>query len=484
MLSTPSRSAVTSFAAFLALSIAWMATIPLFAGPDEPANFIKAAAVVRGELVGESIPPSVSTSFWSTYVDIDPRFGTAQLVPWCFVGQPQTPACDAPLETLSPVEPARTDMGRYPPFGFVPAGVGTFFGPSDWGVRGARLTLALACCGLLTLAAELLRRRDRSLVPLLAAATPGVIFLSSVTSPSGLEVTAAIAAWSALWLGIDERWKRTSTFVTFIGTASLLVVTRPAGIVSLAVMAAVALMADARPWFDALRRRWHHPVVLVSACAVSLIWYVAVYSHNTGVDLDVESRVSDVGTIVSRSFADLPRLIGESIGNFGWLDTPSPAFVVWGFVAIVAGLGWRTVRTSNPRRRAALAIAVVGVPMWHLALNINYQDLLGTFGAQGRHLTPLIVGIPLAATMHRRTALVDSMLTTIILFLHAWCVLAALRRYATGSVGDDLFGFVRQPEWTPPLGIGLTLLVIAVTHVVAWLALRPARATPRSSVGG
>ena len=98
------RAIVTAGVAFFSLCLAWMSVLPLFAGPDEPANFIKSAAVVRGELVGTPIDASATTSFWSTYVDIDAKFGTAQQVPWCFVGQPQTPACDKPLAELTAVE--------------------------------------------------------------------------------------------------------------------------------------------------------------------------------------------------------------------------------------------------------------------------------------------------------------------------------------------------------------------------------------------
>ncbi|NCX17669.1 MAG: hypothetical protein EBX15_02795, partial [Acidimicrobiia bacterium] len=47
------------WAGFFALLTAWMLVLPLFAGPDEPANFIKSAAVVRGEFVGEPIAASV-----------------------------------------------------------------------------------------------------------------------------------------------------------------------------------------------------------------------------------------------------------------------------------------------------------------------------------------------------------------------------------------------------------------------------------------
>jgi X-X-X-Leu-X-X-Gly heptad repeat protein len=468
---TPATRRAAIFAAgYFALCIAWIAVLPLFAGPDEPANFIKSAAVVRLRFVGEPIPPSASTSFWSTYVDIDERFGVAQQVPWCFVGQPQAAACDKPLASLAPVERARTDMGRYPPLGFVPAGIGTFVGPSDAGARAARVTGAVVACALLGLAAALLRRRGKSLAPLLAVATPGVIFLSAVSSPSGFEIAAAITAWTALWLCVAERWSRASTVTTFMIAAALLVAARPAGAVTVAVMLGAAALADHRTLLGTPRRDWRSWVILTASVMVSGGWYVTVYDANLGAELDIETRVEKLTTVVTRSLADLPRLVGESVGNFGWLDTPSPTLVVWTFVALTAAFAWRAFDPADRRVRAAISVAALAVPAWHIVLNRNYQDLLGTFGAQGRHLTPFIVGIPLAAVMRRAPRASDRVVATVVVLAHLWCVLVAMRRYSLGAGGDDLLGFLRAPVWSPPLGITGTLVVVAFAHAAAWFA--------------
>jgi len=466
------HDALPAVGAFFALSVAWMTVLPLFAGPDEPANFIKSAAVVRGELVGEPIAASATTSFWSTYVDIDPRFGTAQQVPWCFVGQSQVPACDNPLSTLTPVESSRTDMGRYPPVGFAPAGIGTFVGPTDLGVRAARATAALVACAMLATSIALLRRRGRSILPVVVATTPGVLFLSSVTSPSGLEIAAAITAWTAVWLAISERWGRASTVTIFVAAASVLVLSRPAGAVTVAVMMAAAVITEHRAVGSAVVHHWQRLSWLGLALALSGAWYLAVYDDNLGIELAVESRVTDASAVVSRTLSDLPRVIGESVGNFGWLDTPSPTFVIWAFVAMSASLAWRAFAGATRRGRLALVVVAVSIPLWHVALNLNYQELLGTFGAQGRHLTPFLVGLPLAAVMTRKTSGSDRTILGAFVVLHLWCVLVALRRYSLGAGGDDLFGFLRNPSWTPALGMVGAIIIVAVAHLAAWLGLR------------
>lgn len=147
-------------------------------------------------------------------------------------------------------------------------------------------------------------------------------------------------------------------------------------------------------------------------------------------------------------------------------------FVVWAFVALGSGLAWRAFDNAGQRERAAIAFVIAAIPLWHIVLNRNYQDLLGTFGAQGRHLTPFIVGVPLAAVMRREARSSDRALVTVFVLLHLWCVLVALRRYSLGAGGDDLLGFIRNPAWVPPLGMLTTLTAVGVAHIVAWFGLR------------
>ena len=146
---TQSHQLVSLFISFFLLIAVWSTLTPLFAAPDEPASYVRGAALVRGEFVGIDIAASQTTSYWSTYVDIPQQFGVAQLVPWCFVGKPDTPACSLPLETLTPVEEPRTDMGRYPPVGYFASGLGSLVGPTDFSARLGRLINAAVCAFLI-----------------------------------------------------------------------------------------------------------------------------------------------------------------------------------------------------------------------------------------------------------------------------------------------------------------------------------------------
>ena len=68
-------------ASFLLMAV-WGLLVPLFAGPDENSNYVHAAAIVRGELVGEAREPTLFESYYRTEVDIDRQFGAANWVPW------------------------------------------------------------------------------------------------------------------------------------------------------------------------------------------------------------------------------------------------------------------------------------------------------------------------------------------------------------------------------------------------------------------
>ena len=211
-----SRLVASLFFVFLVLIGLWSTITPLFSAPDEPASYIRGAALVRGEFIGTDIAPSVTTAYWSTYVDIPQQFGVAQLVPWCFVGKPDIPACSQPLETLTPVEDPRTDMGRYPPVGYLFSGIGSLVGPSDLSVLLGRLVNAAVCALLFALACRNYIAIGRSPIVIMAAISPGVIFASSVISASAIEIAAAVCFWASLSVLFQEnsRLVRISTIAS------------------------------------------------------------------------------------------------------------------------------------------------------------------------------------------------------------------------------------------------------------------------------
>ena len=98
------------WAATAALGLAWAASTPMAASPDEPAHIIKAAAVVRGEWIGE---PTDRPGF--TKVEVPA--GVAAAWNWtCTAYEESTPAsCQGTFRDGSELVAAKTSAGLYNP---------------------------------------------------------------------------------------------------------------------------------------------------------------------------------------------------------------------------------------------------------------------------------------------------------------------------------------------------------------------------------
>ena len=457
-----SHTFTSLFLCFFFLTSVWSTLTPLFSGPDEPASYIRGAAIVRGQFTGTDIAPSETTSYWSTYVDIPQQFGVAQLVPWCFVGKPDTPACRLPLETLTPVENPRTDMGRYPPTGYFFSGLGSLMGPTDLSVYLSRFFNALVSSIFFALAVKTWIHTNRSPISIFAAISPGVIFASSVISTSALEISAAICMWSSSYAWMKQNSKLNS--FSIIASGTMLVLARPTGPIYL--MIAVLLVLISAPLSESFisfaKRSKVVMLILGTSTLLAAVWQLFIYSHNLDKSY-VEEETPNLFEIIQQSLNDLTRKIAESIGNFGWLDTPAPTIVIWCFVFFsVIGI-LRTWPKMSLRHRTAISALPLLIVLMMIYLNWSTQKYGGNFGVQGRHLTPLIVGIPILGGL-----IWSPTLTTRKLFLATWsgCVfisgLVALRRYSVGVKQSNFFEMFSKPVWTPPLGIASSIFALAI----------------------
>jgi hypothetical protein len=481
------RLALVASAVFLLLAV-WSITVPLFASPDENAHYIKSAAVVRGVLIGESRVPSVAEAYWSTDVDIDVQFNAANWVPWCFAPDPAQPACARPVQETDPrQEIPFTTMGRYPPLAYVAPGLATFLGPNDVSVRVARLLNAVVASTLVAMAWGALERRGRSGIPVLLAFTPGAVFLASTINPSGIEIAAAVGSWVLVYCALTgppmPLFERAALGVSLV----LLTAARPIGpLLTLLVVTTVALATGTTPrsaW-QRIRTHWLVSIVTVSSAAFMAIWYLIVFSAATS--SSVTANQPTIGRVAALSIAlgHLPGLVAEAVGNFGWLDTPTPTLArgaLLGAVLMVVAQAWD--QTPHRVRLAVFGVLVVTATL-SVVLDLNYYRLLGNFGGQGRHLLPLLVGIPVLSAWYwspKRRAEVAVAVT--------WgtavttCGLFAVRRYSVGVTDGNFWEMVGSPVWTPPLGIGLSFLAIAASSglvVVAMLG-RPGDRHQRTS---
>jgi hypothetical protein len=466
------------FLAILALIMVWSTMLPLFAGPDEHSNFIKSAAVIRGELVGQNVPASPEMFYWTTSVDIDPRFSTALAGPACFIFMSEKPACDVPVGSIAIVsDPPWTQMGRYPPAVFLVSGVGTLFGPRDLSAFASRYVIGALCALFLAVSVHGLRRRARTVVGVLIAITPGVIFVSAVNNTSGVEICSAVLLWTLLPdLLAGEKMSRLEQIV--IGAAGVFLIgARPLGFVSYGIVLVLIVCAT---WSrkinlrSLLQRRWLLSAQII-AIVFSIWWFVWIYGFQTSPSYVRNIPGLPRGELLIEILSHLPDVIKQSYGNFGWLDTPTPTSALYlklAMAIVVVGLQWRKV--SQRTRFIALA-TVVSAIAFGVLVDFQMYSFVRGFGLQGRHIVPLLVGVPIVLFARDDwRAKREYWVASVWAILMIWCGAAALRRYSVGIKPGNQFELLTNPVWAPKIGIlySLVLLVIAAS-AVALVCVQP-----------
>lgn len=466
------------FLAIFVLIMVWSTMLPLFAGPDEHSNFIKSAAVIRGELVGKNIPASPEMFYWTTSVDIDPRFSTALAGPACFIFVSEKPACDVPVGSIAIVsDPPWTQVGRYPPFVFLVSGVGTIFGPRDLSAFASRYVVGALCALFLAVSIHGLRRRARTVVGVLLAVTPGVIFISAVNNTSGVEICSAVLLWTLLPdLLAGEKMSRLEEIA--IGVAGVFLVgARPLGFVSYGIVLALIVCAT---WSrkinlrSLLHRRWLLSAQIV-AIVFSIWWFVWIYSFQTS-----PSYVGDIpgmprGELLLEILRHLPDVIKQSYGNFGWLDTPTPPLAMYlAFAMAFVVVGLQLKKVSQGTRLIALA-TVASAILFGVLIDFQMYSFVHGFGLQGRHIEPLLVGVPIVLFARDDwRAKHEYWVASVWAILMIWCGLAALRRYSVGIKSGNHFELFTNPLWTPNIGIFLALaLLVVAASAVALVSVHP-----------
>ena len=452
--------------AIFVLTAVWSFMTPLFSGPDEPSNFVRSAAVVRGEWVGDNVVPSPLKSYWTTTVNVDPQFGAANNIPWCFAPFSDHPGCGSRLEDTQVTEiPAWTNMGRYPIISFFVSGVGTVFGAQDLSVRAARLMIGLACALLLVLSFAAMKRRAASGVGVLLAILPGTVFLASTMNPSALEICAAIALWAIIPLIVASDHTRFNALM--FGVAGvLLILTRAIGPVLYVLIVALSYVATKQRRSLATILLQYGSVMAVHGVAVLFAgwWYLKIYSFQTNNLLSEGIPSIPLRSQIDQAVRHIPTLLDQAVGNFGWLDAPMPrgALAIVGAlycVVLVAGI----VVGSASTRISMIALCLVTI-LVVIVLDVNYYSMLRSFGAQGRHIVPLLVGLPIIAassfTWKHDWEIFGVGIWGLVM---VWAGLGALRRYSVGINGNNAMDMFVDRAWNPVLGFWPTLMMLILS---------------------
>lgn len=467
----------------------WSLATPLYAAPDEPVHAIKAAAVVRGELVGDA-HGAPSAAF--AKVEVPAFFGAAgnRNHPSCFHDRPKVPASCAPALAPETGEVASwIYVAHYPPLYYALVGWPTLLGQGAWVLYLMRLVSALWSAVLVGLAAMCAICYSTSRLVLiggLVACTPMVLFLGGVVNPNGLEVAAALCVWvSGAVLVTEHADDPPPGLVAALGaSACVFALTRSLSPLWLALAALVLVGIADR---GALRRLLGRPVVRRMLVAVAIAGVGAVSwtlaEHATSVAATGSVTGQPASTILETSIARTDVYVRDMVGIFGWLDTDAPLFtyLAWyGLVGLVTLLAAAAARRRQAVALGLLALAVVAVP---IAVSASEAHRFG-YVWQGRDTLPLAVGLPvvagallgrslLARAGHRLAAVAGAVAA----LAQGAAFFEALRRYAVGTGGPDL-SFVTHASWRPPLGFAVLLpaeaVVLALLAVLVARAVRPA----------
>lgn len=476
---------LATFLLFFGLGAAWSLATPVLAHPDEPAHAVKAAALVRGQLVPPKLdlpdqgPDALLRGAFTTIVDVPAAYSwQTSTIPECYSWDSTIAASCAPAWEAddSPAE-WTAFIGRYPPTYYAVVGWPSLVTTGVSGFYAMRLLSSALAAGLLATAVSVGGSMPRlRFVPLavVVAATPQVFILNGSVNPNSLEVAAAACVWSTVcavlvWEG--DRVPRPLVIALTVAGA-LLACTRPLSTMWLAVIAGCVLAAFGDRRLVAARFRDRDirigAAVVFGASVAGAIW--TVLTDALGNNRGYNPWGLGLFDAAVHSLSLTGSYLEQSVAAFGWVRTTGPAAltIAWGLAA--AALVALGVRAADLRRRVAMVIALAA---WLLMPTLLQAPTAEDFGFvwSGRYGLGLAAGIPMIAAVaagarsERSRALertVVAVVAVAAVAVHVGAHLVGARRFAVGT--DGPIDYLTANGWDPPLGWAALL---AITFVCA-----------------
>jgi len=482
--------------ALAALQAIWSVSIPLMASPDEPSHVVRAAAVARtqwsaapsGAQADPAEPgPPATVHLPSDYLAVS-RLSA------CFAHLPYVAAsCQQPIPAPDGTTVAvDTFAGQYPPLYYLLVGWPSLFLSAKASVYAMRLVSGVIAAALTVWG--LYRLRTTTLPAAwtwaaVAALTPMTLFVGAMVNPQGLEISSAFAFWAAcLVLARSSGTPSRGTLVQLALSGALLLNTRASGPVWALTIVVVALVVAPKGRLRLLRKlpsvRWTLAIGVVAGLAAAT-WVATHGAIATG-----DRRYPEFTSPFRAAWFELAQTaehLLQMIGNFGWLDTPSPILTVMVWIALVGTLLAVSVAAAGGPLRVALLLSALAVVVMPVALQVPTAADTGLIW-QGRYTLPIAVGVPMVAAIALTSVagpfdelarrIVRWMAVPAVAMAHVAAFWWAMRRYAVGVDGRLL---TRSPEWSSPLGyltaVAVYAVAVAVVACVAWFTLRPSGAT-------
>ncbi len=490
----PLRALLVTWAVLILGGTLWALATPIGGSPDEPAHLVKAASVVRGELVGTASP-------------VGHEVTVPQYVAWshawtCFAFDEDRPASCVPPMPGEPDElvTSVTMAGLYNPVYYWAVGWPSLLFHDDTGIYAMRIVSIVLSSFFVAAAVALISTWRRPTLPLLAVGvivTPALMFLVGAVNPNALEATTTLAIMASMYTLLRERPDNRWAVVLVVAAAAIGVTARGLSPLWIALALFVPLLLV--PWADAWRFLRRRDVlvgagVIVLATLASLAWTLGSNSLTAGAtDPDIQIIYPGAGSSPLEGFVYI--LVhtfdygAQLIGLFGWMDVWAPAAVFFVYTTFIAGPIMTAVVLLRGRARVQVLVLVAAIVLLPAVVQAAYVTA-GGYIWQGRYSFAVFAMLMLAVAtlLADRVAPLDrsSALTAIWLSVaglaaaHAAAFVIVLKRFAVGSEAG--WGeFLRDPAWDPPLGtLGLTAGFGALCVVVGVLGALHLAATARA----
>ena len=486
----PMRTFVRLFGLFTGLFAVWALATPIMAVPDEPAHTIKAAAVVRGQVLVEE-----GTSFGHGVHVRVPDYIANLHAQGCYKFSPsQTADCAPPIYVDDTFETIGvTSAGSYNPLYYWIVGLPTLFLSGAPALFAMRLVSGLICAAFFAAGFTALTELRRPKYPVLLTAlamTPMVLFLGSGINPNSLEVAATMAAFAGFVVTIDN-WRRPRTVMpAIVAVVVSTIVLANCRQISL-VWLLCALVVGACCFRPAVVASAFKNKLVLAAVAVAipgvlagLYWiYVSMNGPaNSGVAPDgIASPQPDSPlyrgfmVMLDRTFDFFP----QYIGLMGWLDSPVPEIVnlVWGAVFVAVMLLPLLIKPM--RSWTGYWVALAALILVPALLQTSIWRSMG-FIWQGRYNLPLVlvlfmsVGLGLRRLRFPTLRMVApaKVLAVVLVFCHTVSFAYVMRRYVVGIRDTANWQtLLTSAHWQPPLGWLLLTVIYAIIVVVGTSAL-------------
>ena len=461
----------------------WNLASPIGSAPDEPSHFIRAAAVVRGEVITGPLSSN-------------PRISEAdvpEFVAWthsrtCYAFKADvTAACVHPVpgDPDRIVESGHSASANSPGF-YAITGLPSLLLSGDkalYAMRGMNSLMCAAMAGFIFMALSQLARPRWSYLAAFVSLTPMLLYLGGTINPNGVEALSSAAVFTGLTVLTTRmvRGGRMAGLLTGVVVGTLFLIgTRNISLLWALLGVGLALLLGRRP---VILRRLRQPSVWIALALCALLCVAGLWYFLQPSRLAPGAPFSGVG---QSFFYGLTYMIQHTfeyangwIGLFGWVDTPAPGFALASWAAVMFALVVGALIVARGTKRwgvIVLLVAFVLVPAFSQAAVITSAGFIW----QGRYTLTLVLMLMIAAGIvldrsglpspHPVLARSVTFALWLLAFSHVYTFFVAVKRYVVGETAYVKWMFT-QPAWQPPLGwltltIGLAVVAVAAVLVM------------------